>query len=303
MRLTAIIITASLLISACSSFTYQSPEEKAAEKTKEEASALSEKKLRAKIKRNLDSRNWTDALVNLNTFEAQFPFGNYSDQAQLEVIYVYHESGDHDLAIVSAERFIRLHPRHQNVDYAYYMKGLSETLQHKGLFSERSPVDATKRDPGSARAAFATFSELISLYPKSPYAADARKRMIDLRNQLARHEIHVANYYFKRKAYLAAANRGRYVVENFQQSPAIPDGLAVMAQAYKLLNMDDLAQQAEQTLVKNYPNHPALNTQGEFQYKTADSVKSDSWLSLLSARYYVPANPPQFDNRELSPPK
>ena len=201
--------------------------------------------------------------------------------------------------MASADRFIRLHPRHPNVDYAYYMKGLSAALQNKGLFSDRSPVDATRRDPGSARASFATFSELINKYPDSTYAGDARQRMLQLRNRMARHEIHAANYYFMRGAYLAAVNRGRYVIENFQQTPAMPDALAVMAEGYHLLDLHDLAAESARVLAANYPQHPALNEQGEFQYKAAATANKEAWLSRLTFGYYVPEYPPFFDSRAI----
>ncbi len=299
MRFSALLIASLLLLSACSSTPLSDSKKEQAKQAQKEAQTLSEKRLRTKIRNNLNARNWTDAIVNLNAFEAQFPFGNYADQAQLELIYVYHESADHEAAIASADRFIRLHPLHPNVDYAYYMKGLSAAVQNKGLFSDRLPVDATKRDPGSARSAFATFGELITRYPNSAYAGDARQRMLELRNRLARHEIHVANYYFKRGAYLAAANRGRYVIENFQQTPAVPDALAVMAQAYYYLELNDLAAKSAQTLALNYPQHPALNEQGEFQYHAANSLDEDSWLSYLTFGYFVPEDPAYFDSRAI----
>ncbi len=299
MRFFALLIVSSLLLSACSWMPFVDSAEEQAEQTEEEAQNLSEQRLRNKIRANLDARNWSDAVVNLNAFEAQFPFGNYADQAQLELIYVYHESTDHEAAMASADRFIRLHPRHPSVDYAYYMKGLSAAVQNKGLFSDRSPIDVTKRDPGSARSAFATFSELINLYPDSVYAGDARQRMLELRNRLARHEIHAANYYFKRGAYLAAANRGRYVIENFQQTPAVPDALAVMAQAYYLLDLHDLAADSARVLAANYPRHPALNEQGEFIYQAADTLDKGAWLSRLTFGYYVPEDPAFFDSRAI----
>ncbi|OUS13607.1 hypothetical protein A9Q89_02505 [Gammaproteobacteria bacterium 53_120_T64] len=299
MRFPTLLILSSLLMSACSWMPFVDPEVTPEEKTKEEALQLSEQKLRHKIDGNLNARNWSDAIVNLNAFEAQFPFGNYADQAQLELIYVYHESTDFEAAMASSDRFIRLHPRHPNVDYAYYMKGLSAALQNKGLFSDRSPIDATKRDVGVARSSFATFGELINQYPNSIYAADARQRMLELRNRLARHEIHAANYYFKRGAHLAATNRGRYVVENFQQTPSVPDGLAVMAQGYYLLDLHDLAATAARTLAANYPQHPSLNSQGEFQYQAAATANTKAWLSRLSFGYYIPEDPPFFDSRAI----
>ena len=299
MRFSALLILSSLLISACSWMPFVDSAEEEAEKTEEEAMQLSEQRLRHKIRANLTARNWSDAITNLNAFEAQFPFGNYADQAQLELIYVYHESSDYESSMASADRFIRLHPRHPSVDYAYYIKGLSAIMQNRGLFSNRSPIDNTKRDAGTARSSFATFSELINQYPNSPYAADARQRMLALRNLLARHEIHAANYYFKRGAYLAAANRGRFVIENFQKTPAVPDALAVMAQAYYLLDLPDLAAQSARTLAANYPRHPSLNEQGEFIYQAGATANQDAWLSRLTFGYYVPEDPPLFDSRDI----
>jgi len=268
----------------------------------EELEGLNEKQFYDRIQRNLDAHNWSDAISNLQSFEAQFPFGNYAEQAQLELIYAYMESNDYEAATAAAERFIRLHPRHPNVDYAYYMKGLAAASQHKGIFTDIMPTDMTRRDPGEARRAFAAFGELLSQYPDSSYAADARKRMLFLRNMLARHEIHAANYYFKRGAYLAAANRGRYVVENFDETPAVPDGLAVMAQAYHLMGLQELANHAEQVLAANYSNYPDLNDQGQLSFLESDSVDKKSWLNRLSFGYFKPKNPPYFDSRAIYNP-
>ena len=140
-------------------------------------------------------------------------------------------------------------------------------------------------------------SQLVSRFPDSPYAADAKARMVSLRNLLARHEINVANYYFRRGAYLAAANRGRYVVEHFQRTPAVPDGLAVMAQGYLLLGMEDLAQDSIQVLAMNYPDHPSIDKNGEFtSVYTMDGLQR-SWINRASFGLFDPPQPPQFDNR------
>lgn len=274
----------------------------AQERKQEELKTLTEKEFYERIQKNLLAKNWTDAISNLQGFEAQFPFGNYAEQAQLELIYVYHESQDHEAASAAADRFIRLHPRHPNVDYAYYIKGLAAIEQTRGIFSNFMPTDETRRDPGEARQAFAIFSELINRYPNSTYAADARKRMVYLRNMLARHEIQVANYYFKRGAYLAAINRGRYVVENFQQTPAVPDGLAVMAQGYHMLGLQDLAENAAKVLAANYANYPALDDEGQFMFQ--DGILSDDkhWLSRATFGYFKPEKPPFYDTRKIYNP-
>jgi len=199
--------------------------------------------------------------------------------------------------VEAADRFIRLHPQHPNVDYAYYMKGLAAYTANEDIFARFVPTDLTRRDTSHAKEAFAEFSQLVTRFPDSPYAADAKARMVSLRNLLARHEINVANYYFRRGAYLAAANRGRYVVENFERTPAVADGLAVMAQGYILLGMDDLARDSIEVLAMNYPEHPSLNANGEFtSVYTLDGLQR-SWINRASFGLFDPPRPPQFDNR------
>jgi outer membrane protein assembly factor BamD len=256
---------------------------------------LSEDELHQRIQEELDDQHYEVAAEGIQAMEARFPFGKYAEQSQLESIYIYYMQYDMEGSRAAAERFIRLHPQHPNVDYAYYMKGLSSFVEGQGLFERFMPTDLTKRDPGAARQSFADFSQLVSRYPDSIYAADARKRMIYLRNLLARYEVHVANYYFLRGAYLASANRGRYVVENFQRTPAVPDALAVMVQAYKLLGMDDLANDALNTLRSNYPTHPALDANGELVL----NVKQErSWLNKITLGLLDPPAPLGFDTRE-----
>jgi len=191
-----------------------------------------EQQISQEAQRHLRSKNYSLAVRSLQLLESRFPFGKYAEQAQLELIYAHYGAYEHEAAIEAADRFIRLHPQHPNIDYAYYMKGLAAYTASEDFLSRFLPMDETRRDTSHATEAFAEFSQLLSRYPDSPYAADAKARMVQLRNLMARYEVNVANYYFRRGAYLAAANRGRYVVENFQRTPAVPDGLAVMAQGY-----------------------------------------------------------------------
>jgi len=181
------------------------------------------------------------------------------------------------------------------VDYAFYMKGLAGYAREQDIFDRFMRSDVTKRDISYARASFSDFAQLLARFPDSPYAADARARMVHLRNQLARHEIHVANYYFKRGAYLAAANRGRYVVENFQKTTAVPDALAVMVQAYILLGLEDLAQSTQEVLALNYPQHPAVGRDGEFVGKYTSDGELRSFLNRVSFGLLDPPEPPFFD--------
>jgi outer membrane protein assembly factor BamD len=269
------------------------------EQTEEDSAGLTEKDFYERIQSSLNASNWTVAISNLQLLESQFPFGKYAEQGQLELVYAQYKSGDYESSIASADRFIRLHPQHPNVDYAFYVKGLSEISQTGGFFDSFLPTDSSMRDIGEARGAFTTLTELLSRFPESPYAADARKRLVSLRNRLARAEIHVANYYFTRGAYLAAANRGRFAVENFQQSPAVPDGLAVMAQAYYLLEMKELADNSVEVLVANYPEHPSLDSNGQFDFERRLSTDQDSWLEKVSFGVLKRIKPPSFDSRSV----
>ncbi|WP_262500987.1 outer membrane protein assembly factor BamD [Pseudohalioglobus sediminis] len=256
-----------------------------------------EQQLYEQAQRYLRSNNWDLAVRSLQLLESRYPFGRYAEQAQLELIYAHYNGYEREAAVEAADRFIRLHPAHPNVDYAYYMKGLAAYTANEDLFSRFLPTDEAERDTSQAKEAFAEFNQLVTRYPDSPYAPDARSRMLHLRNILARHEILVANYYFRRGAYLAAANRGRYVVENFQRTPAVADGLAVMAQGYILLGLDDLAQDAIDTLALNYPEHPNIDKNGEFKsVYTLDGLQRN-WINKLTFGLFFPPTPPQFDTR------
>ncbi len=238
---------------------------------------LSETELYQQAQADLDNKSYTSAVSKLKALESRYPFGRYAEQAQLELIYAYYKNMEPEAAKSAAERFIRLHPQHANADYAYYLKGLAAFDQDRGLLARFLPLDMTKRDPGAARDSFNEFAQLTSRYPNSRYSPDAKQRMIYLRNLLAAYEIHVGHYYLKRQAYVAAANRGRYVVENFQETPAVGDGLAIMTEAYQRLALNDLAASSLETLKLNYPNHPSL-VDGQFvaQEEEADNR---SWLS------------------------
>ena len=250
----------------------------------------------------IESSQYTAASQFLQTMEARFPFGAFAEQGQLDLIYSYYQSGQIDAAIATADRFIRLHPEHPDADYAYYMRGLISFDQENSFVGDFLPLDITKRDPGSARESFGYFSEFLARFPDSEYVADSRKRMIYLRNILARHERNVANYYFGRGAYLAATNRGRYVVENFQGSPAVPDGLAIMAQGYTLLGMTELAQNSIDVLEINYPEHPALDEEGDFIARDIAAGLQRSWVNKLTFGILDQPEPLGYDTRDMYNP-
>lgn len=264
----------------------------------ERKKGASEQEVYELAQRHLNSGNWQSAVQALDLLEENFPFGTYGEQAQLELIYAHYRAGNYEEAIAVAERFIRLHPQHRNVDYAYYMRGLASFNSEGSFLGALFGADNTDRDPGSARNSFDYFSQFVQRFPASPYAPDAQKRMIYLRNVLARAEIHVANYYFTRGAYLAAAKRGNHVVENFPTTPAVPDGLAVMAQAYYLLGQDELAEDAVKVLALNFPDHPALNERGEFDDKYIRGRNKRSLLSYLTFGLFDRVETRGFDSRD-----
>ena len=173
----------------------------------------------------------------------------------MEIIYAYYKDLEPDTAILAAERFIKLHPNNPLVDYAYYLRGLAAFDLSKSFFEKLFDQEKSERDPKMARQAFDYFTQLIERFPRSKYTQDAAKRMKQLRNNLAQYEIHVAKYYLRRGSYLAAANRGKYVIENYQGTPAIPDALALMVRSYRKLDMPRLASDTFRVLELNHPNH------------------------------------------------
>ena len=262
--------------------------------------SLSESELYRKAQVDLDAKNYGAAVETLRALEARYPFGRYADQAQLELIYAYYQNVEAEAATASADRFIRLHPTHPNVDYAYYIRGLASFNRDRGIIERFLPLDMTRRDPGAARDSFNDFAQLINRFPNSQYAPDARARMVYLRNLLAAYDVHVGHYYLKRGAYLAAANRGRYVVENFQQTPSVGDGLALMVAGYNRLAMQDLADSALETLKLNYPEHPAL-VNGEFKHHVEPAVAEMDWLESASVGLIdaVTAPPPRMAKTQM----
>ncbi|OWL88987.1 outer membrane protein assembly factor BamD [Halopseudomonas aestusnigri] len=262
--------------------------------------SLSESELYRKAQTDLDAENYGSAVETLRALEARYPFGRYAEQAQLELIYAYYQNYEPEAATASADRFIRLHPTHQNVDYAYYIRGLASFTRDQGIIERFLPLDMTRRDPGAARDSFNDFAQLINRFPNSQYAPDARARMVYLRNLLAAYDVHVGHYYLKRGAYLAAANRGRYVVENFQQTPSVGDGLALMVAGYNRLAMQDLADSALETLKLNYPEHPAL-VDGEFKHHVEPAVAEMDWLESASVGLIdaVTAPPPRMAKTQM----
>tara|TARA_B110000285_G_scaffold230623_1_gene297587 strand:- start:858 stop:1724 length:867 start_codon:yes stop_codon:yes gene_type:complete len=270
----AILLT-SIMLSACSS----TSKEPVVEDAKPEA------ELYASAMAKLEGGNYRPAIEDLVAMEARYPYGRYSEQAQLELIYAYYRSLQPAEAKTAAARFIRLHPDHEHVDYAYYLKGLTAFEENKGAMDKYLGTDKAKKDPGAARDSFTDFSTLIKRFPNSEYAADSRIRMVYLRNLLADHEIHVATYYTSIKAWLAAANRAKYVVENYQLTPAVQTALKIMVQAYTELGLLDNASNAQQVLDANFGATANADTDTSIETSEADDQQPPeprSWFSRLT---------------------
>lgn len=242
----------------------------------------SERALYETAQKALDNKQYGLAIESLRKIELRYPFGRYAEQAQLESIYAYYKNFELAAASASADRFIRQHPEHPNIDYAYYMKGLSSFNVDKGMLDRFLKDAAHKRDLGSAKDSYKEFKELIERFPDSDYSADAQKRMIHLRDLISRHEIGIANYYMQRSAYVAAANRGRYVVENFPNTSATADALAIMTSAYHEMGMSELASDSLTVLKHNFPNYEGFQADGSLKAYAKLYEENPHWLNFLS---------------------
>lgn len=207
-----------------------------------------------KAKENLTNGNFSGAAKTLSALDSRFPFGPYSHQVQLDLIYAYYKTGDQEQALATIDRFIRLNPNHSDVDYVYYMRGLVNMDAESNLFQDMLGIDRADRDPTKAREAFSDFRQLIEKFPDSKYAADAQKRMVYIKNRLAKYELAIARYYMKRQAYVAAANRGKYVLEHFQDTPYLQEALELMVECYDQLALPELKEHTLRTLKLNFPN-------------------------------------------------
>ena len=237
---------------------------------KDETAGWSADKLYAEAKDEIAKNGFANAIKYLEKLEARYPYGRYAQQAQIELAYVYFKEGENASAIAAADRFIKLHPNHPNVDYVYYLKGLVNFNEDLGLLGKVSRQDLTERDPKAARDSFDAFKELANRYPDSKYTPDAIERMKYLVNALASHEVHVARYYMKRGAYVAAANRAQYALLNYAQAPAVEEALFVMVKAYDALGMTDLRDDADRVIHKNFPD--------SLYFKGAVGKKDPWWM-------------------------
>ena len=206
----------------------------------------------------MQDKDYDKAIGYFQKLESRFPHGKYATQAQLEIAYAHFKKQDAVSCVAAADRFIKLHPNHPNIDYAYYLKGLA-TFNERGFVEKYTAQEISDRDPKTLKLSFAAFKELTDRYPKSRYFKDATQRMVYLVNALSQHEMHVARYYMKRQAYLAALNRAKYVLEYYPNSASVEEALVVSISAYDYMDLNDLKEDTVRILKTNYPQNPMIN--------------------------------------------
>jgi outer membrane protein assembly factor BamD len=250
--LAALLAAVALVAAGCSSLNSQ-----------DETLGWSAQRIYGEAKDAMASRDWQKAIKLLEKLEARYPYGRYAQQAQLEIAYANWKDGERASGIAAADRFIKLYPNHPNVDYAWYLKGLINFYQMQGVLSWLTTPDMSDRDPKAARDAYFALREVVTRFPDSRYADDARARMRFLVNSLASNEVHVAKYYMKRGAFLAAANRAQYAIEHYPQAPAVEEAMAILVRAYDSLGMTDLRDAAGRVLTKNFSDTGYLKPGGK----------------------------------------
>ena len=223
-------------------------------------------KIYAAAEEKMRDRDYDKAIKFYEIIESRFPHGRYAMQGQLEIAYAYYKKQEAASAMAAADRFIKLHPHHPNVDYAYYLKGLAN-FNERGIVEKLTQQQIDDRDTKSLRESFLAFKELVTRYPNSKYTKDATQRMTFLVNTLAGNELHVARYYMKREAYVAAVNRCKYVLENYPHSTSVEEALVIMISAYDMLGMSDLKQDTLRVLKTNYPQSRFLGSAAPVEQK------------------------------------
>ena len=211
-------------------------------------------------KKSLDDGGYEDALKEFEALQSHYPYGRYAQQSQLEIAFIYYKQKEAESAISAADRFIKQYPNNSHVDYAYYVKGLANFNQDIGMFGMEVGEDPTERDPKASQESFSAFKDLVTRFPASKYAPDSRLRMQYLLNSLAKYDTHVASYYLRRGADVAAVNRATAVLTLYPNSPATRDALVILVKAYDALGMQQLRDDAQRVLSINFPLSIASQT-------------------------------------------
>ncbi|BCX82801.1 outer membrane protein assembly factor BamD [Methylomarinovum caldicuralii] len=246
MRTIAVLLSLSLLLGGCSTV------DKWFKSGPKAVEVMPEEDLYKKAKEKLDRGAYTRAIELYQALETRFPFGRYGPKVLLDLAWAYYKQGDAEAGLAVLERFFKRYPTHARLDYAWYLRGLIHMSQGLGFVERYFPIDLTKRDVSPLADAYQDFVTVVERFPDSEYADKARQRLTGVLTLIATHEYHVADYYFRRGAYLAAANRAAHIVRNYPRTRVVPHALRLMAEAYHRLELEDLAAQAEKTYALNY---------------------------------------------------
>jgi outer membrane protein assembly factor BamD len=203
---------------------------------------------------SIERQNYRKGIRIFEAIQARYPFSDLSRQIQLELLHAYYRSGDLELASETADTFMRENPTHARVDYALYIKALAHFESGAGLLDRWFKRDTTKRPPQDIDIAYSTLRRLVDRYPTSEYAADAEQRMLAIKERMSAYENHVADYYLRRGAYVAAVNRAKSALEEYNGASGNEQSLRIMAEAYDNLGMTDLAADTRKVLAANFPN-------------------------------------------------
>ena len=231
---------------------------------------------------SMERKAYLAAIEALEELEARYPYGDFAEQAQLDLVYARYRSLDYAGAVAQADRFIRTYPASEALDYVIYLKGLANYYLDAGLLERFLESHREARDLDSMRNAFGDFDQLVRRFPDSEYAPDARSRMLHIRELLAAHELEAARYYARRQAFIAAANRAQFVVRHFQGTPAVEEALAILARAYQSLDRATLEQKSTRVLAANYPESEYLDDSGKVSISWWPADDSRTWLSLIT---------------------
>ena len=244
----------------------------------------------------LDAEDYLNAIVYFDILEARYPFGIYSTQSMLDLSYASYKSNLKAEAIVNADRFIRLYPNHPNVSYAYYLRALSNFNKDQNFITELLGQDPSKYDVSKLRQSFDDFSVIVNKFPNTEYAKDSRNRLLYIKNKMAANELYIAKYYIKRSAHIAAIERIKYLLTNYNGTPSTEEGLLILIESYKYLKMNDLASDTARVLKENYPNYTIVNKNGVItaikkKIKVAKEIEAQkddgsSWFNFLNIYNY-----------------
>ena len=271
--LPVLMLCMGILLSSCTLMSLFGLESESSSASDDEYANWTAQQFYQEAKSELMDGNYDKAVKLYEKLEARYPFDRYSTQAQLEVAYAYYKKNEPDSALAAVDRFIKLNPAHEKVDYAYYLRGLINYNKGRTFVDRFLPTDSSQRDPGSAREGMRDFNELIAKFPNSKYSQDAKRRVNAMSNNLAMYEINVADFYMRRGGYIAAAKRSNGVLEKYPNTQAIPRALKIMEEAYRKLELDDLANDAARVYALNYGEGADPTTiADEYQLTPAEKV-------------------------------